>query len=74
MSAEVTGALINGLIGVALGIWVTLLGHGLAGKKPGQDLAYDQKMEKIRPIAKVLGPIIIVGGVAFFVVRLLQVT
>ena len=52
------GALVDGLIPLAAGIYATLLGMRKVGKRPGVDAAYDEKMAKLEKPLKILGPFV----------------
>jgi len=55
---------------VIAGVYVTLLGYGIVGKKPGLDLDYDIKMNKSRGALRICGPLLIVSAVVFLAINL----
>ena len=72
MNGQTFANVIEALIPVGFGIWMTLLGHRLVGKRPGEDLLYDQKLDKICPKLKIIGPVLVLIGILFAIIHLLQ--
>lgn len=63
MSSDQIANIIEGSIPLAAGIYFTLLGHRIVGKKPGIDYKYDDWIEGKTSLFKTLGPIVIIFGV-----------
>jgi hypothetical protein len=68
MNPNIVAGIIEGFIPLSLGVYFTLVGHRLLGKKAGKDYRYDQWHEKFCPMMKVLGPIVALFGV-FMILR-----
>lgn len=68
MDPNILAGIIEGFIPLSLGVYFTLVGHRLLGKKPGADFRYDQWHEKFGSMMKVLGPIVALFGV-FMILR-----
>ena len=68
MSPEAIGELVNGAIPFLGGIYITLLGFRKVGKRPGEDLRYDEWHARFETTYKVLGPLLVVFGL-FLAVR-----
>jgi hypothetical protein len=65
MRPEVMAALAEGAIPVFGGVYATLLGFRLVGKKSGQDVRYDERLRKYGGLLKILGPLLASYGVFF---------
>jgi len=72
MQAETIGALVNGAIPILGGLYVTLLGFRVVGKKPGESLQYDEWHRKHGGKLKVLGPLVALFGLFFTVLGILR--
>jgi len=70
MDPRTTYTLISGAIMVLAGVYGTLLGRRVVGKKPGEDAEYDRKFEKRLKWLKWGGPLIIVLGVIITAIKL----
>ena len=62
MRPEVIGELVNGAIPVLGGIYATLLGYRVVGKKPGVNAKYDEWHSCYGQLLKVLVPVLVVFG------------
>ncbi len=60
MTAGHIATLINAGIGVLIGVYVSLLGHRVIGKKPGVSPEYDKWHKDHGSLLRVLGPVIAV--------------
>lgn len=63
MSPEMIGALVDGSIPLLGGVYATLLGHRVLGKKEGEDVKYDAWYERYGGLFKWLGPALILFGI-----------
>jgi hypothetical protein len=63
MRPEAIAGLVEGAIPFFGGIYATLLGHRIVGKKPGEDLRYDQWHERFGPMFRILGPFMVIFGI-----------
>jgi hypothetical protein len=72
MTAELIGIIVDKGITLLAGIYFTLLGFGLVGKKKGQSAEYDAKMAKVAPLFKICGPILIVIALVLIAAKLLH--
>jgi hypothetical protein len=59
MNPHLTGALVDGAIPVAAGLYLTLLGYRVVGKKPGESEKYDRWHARFGRFFKVGGPLLI---------------
>ena len=71
MSADMFGMLIDKGIPFAGGIYMTLLGFRIIGKKPGESDLYDNRLKMAAPILKVCGPLLIVTALLQILLRLM---
>lgn len=62
MNSQLIAALIQYGILVLIGIYATLLGHRIAGPRPGKNLKYDVWFEKNGVMFRLVGPLLIGGG------------
>lgn len=60
MGPELMGSLVDKGISFIVGVYFTLLGFRLVGRKDGQSPVYDAKMKKVALLFKICGPILIV--------------
>lgn len=58
MSSEMIATLVDGAIPICVGIYCTLLGFRILGKKPGESQKYDQWYGRFGKHFKWLGPLI----------------
>ncbi len=72
MNSRIFAIVVESMLVMGVGIYLTLLGYRMVGKRPGEDLLYDQKMEKACPKLKIFGPIIVGGGILIGISQLLQ--
>lgn len=63
MRAEAIATIIESTIPIAGGLYGTLLGFRVVGKKPFESLEYDRWHERFGPMFRVLGPLVILFGV-----------
>jgi hypothetical protein len=59
MSSVLIGKLVVRLTGVLLGIYFTLVGFRVVGKKPGESIKYDEWYRRFGKLLKIVGPFII---------------
>lgn len=59
MTAELIGVIVDKGIMLLAGVYFTLLGFRLVGKKKGQSVEYDAKMAKVAPFFKICGPLLV---------------
>ena len=62
MRPEVIAAIVDGGIPFLGGIYATLMGFRVIGKRPGESVKYDQWYERFGTTFKVLGPLLIAFG------------
>jgi hypothetical protein len=62
MQSEGVGELVNGAIPFFFGIYCTLLGRRLIGKKLGEDPRWDEWHNRFGGLMRVVGPTLIVFG------------
>ncbi len=62
MSPNAIGQIGDAIIPLLGGIFATLLGFRKIGKKPGQDVSYDEKMKKLEKPLKILGSLVFFFG------------
>ena len=62
MNANLIAGLVDAAIPFLGGLYATLLGNRIIGKKPGVDPNYDQKLERLVPFFKFGGPFLMVFG------------
>jgi hypothetical protein len=67
MRAEMVGELVNGAIPFFGGIFATLLGFRVLGRKPGANLKYDEWHNRFGTLLKVLGPLLVLFGVFLWI-------
>lgn len=63
MTSEVLASLVDAAIPFFAGIYATLFGYRILGKKPGQSLQHDEWHQKYGRMFKTLGPFLILFGV-----------
>jgi hypothetical protein len=63
MRPEAIAALVEGGIPFFGGVYATLLGYRLVGKKPGQDARFDERLVKYGRWLRILGPFLVLFGV-----------
>lgn len=62
MRPEVIAALVDAGIPLLAGLYVTLLGHRIVGKRPGESMDYDLWFERYGAKFKAFGPLIFLFG------------
>ena len=72
MRAEQIGALVDGAIPFAAGLYATLLGYRVLGKKPGESPQYDEWHRKHGGKFRVLGLLTLLTGLLYAMIRLLR--
>jgi hypothetical protein len=70
MSPHVIATLVEAVIPIGGGLYGTLLGLRVIGKKPGVDPNYDLRMNKVSGILQICGPLMIVFGIVMAAVNL----
>jgi hypothetical protein len=70
MGVNWIGASIDFFTLVLGGVYVTLLGYRIIGKKRGLDLDYDLRMNKARGTPRFCGPLLIVIGIVMVLFNL----
>ncbi len=63
MRPEAMATIIESAIPLLGGIYATLLGFRVVGKKPLESLEYDRWHERFGPMLRVLGPLVVLFGV-----------
>jgi hypothetical protein len=72
MDPNTAGALADGAIPFLGGLWATLMGLRVVGKRPGADPAYDDWHARYGQKCKVLGPLLMLFAVFTFFIQLNQ--
>lgn len=67
MRPEVIGALVDGAIPFFGGIYATLLGFRVLGKKPGVSPKYDEWHRRFGGLMKILGPLLVLFGLFLWI-------
>ncbi len=72
MTAELFGVIVDKGIMLFAGVYFTLLGFRIVGKKKGQSAEYDAKMAKVAPLFKICGPVLIVISLLLIAAKLMH--
>jgi hypothetical protein len=70
MTSDVIAVLVDKGITVFAGLFFTLMGFRIVGKKPGESASYDEHMSKFGRLYRIVGPMLIIIGVVLAVVQL----
>jgi hypothetical protein len=71
MSPKLIAALVDSGIPFCAGIYCTLLGYRIVGKKPGEDAKFDAWYARFGGFMKIGGPFLIVFGIFQFLREIL---
>jgi hypothetical protein len=63
MNPRIVAGLVDALIPTLGGVYATLLGYRIVGKKPGESFDYDRWHERYGTMLRRFGPLIIVLGI-----------
>jgi hypothetical protein len=62
MTEQMFGGTVDALIPLLAGVYATLLGFRVVGKRPGVDPKYDAKMNRSAGMMQLLGPVLVLFG------------
>lgn len=74
MQPELVGALVDGAVPFFAGIYATLLGFRVVGKRPGANLKYDEWHHRFGRHARLVGPCLVSYGLFLWITGIARVS